>query len=56
MFSGLTDKGLANFYFKKNWKELMDKDHDESTDIRPYLMATFGSAWAVMEVIFYFKR
>ena len=50
MFRGLVEKGLAKISIKDNAEELLQKDHDPNKDTKPYLMATFGSAWAVMAV------
>ena len=50
MFRGLVEKGLANFHIKDNAEELMNKDYEPNKNIKPYLLATFGSAWAVVSV------
>ena len=46
---GLTDKGLIKNQFKDNVLEMLEK-HDPTANIRPYLMASFGSAWGVIKV------
>ena len=50
MFRGLVEKGLAKINIKDNAEELLQKHHDPNKDTKPYLLATFGSAWAVMAV------
>ena len=50
MFRGLAEKGLSKLHTKDNADELMNKDVDPNKNIKPYLMATFGSAWGVLSV------
>ena len=50
LFRELLEKGLSNMYIKDNSEELLQKYHDPNKDIKPYLLATFGSAWAVVAV------
>ena len=47
---GLTDKGLGKAQYKDNVLEMLEEKHDPTANIRPYLMASFGSAWAVVKV------
>ena len=37
-------------YIKENSEEILQKHHDPNKDTKPYLLATFGSAWAVVAV------
>ena len=50
LFRGLLEKGLSNMHIKDNSEELLQEHHDPHKDIKPYLLATFGSAWAVVAV------
>ena len=50
LFRELLKRGLSNMYIEENSEELRQKYHDPNKDIKPYLLATFGSAWAVVVV------
>ena len=50
LMKGLTDKGLGKAQYKDNVLEMLEEKHDPTANIRPYLMASFGSAWAVVKV------
>ena len=50
LFKDLTDKGLGKTHFGDNVLEILQEKHDPSANIKPYLLASFGSAWAVIKV------
>ena len=50
MFKEVTEKGLGKMEYTDNVLEILEEKHDPTANIRPYLMASFGSAWAVIKV------
>ena len=43
--------GATNINLHPEVMELLDKQHDPNANVRPYLMASFGSNWMVIRVI-----
>ena len=51
-FTNAKDEGVFDddFVFKEDLSEIFDKKYDSTRNTRPYLLASFGSAWGCMRV------
>ena len=50
MYRAITEKGFADLYVKENVREILDRDYNASTSLKPYLMGIFGSGFLVLSV------
>lgn len=48
MYRVITEKGFADLYIKENVREILNRDYNVSTSLKPYLMGIFGSSFLVL--------